>query len=318
MSLPSPSKVLHSATKVLNRLNKAPEYFSNGQKVSGRAWHEAQGLIYHKNNADEIAGEVAEKTLQIVDAVARKVNKARDEARGALDDCVGSAKKVCHELGRHAKRAIGGAVLQVSESGIPKKVAHHAKGAMSEVACQARGAVSVVAQGAEDAASNMRKSARNAASRVRGVARKLNSTGRDALSQLAAKIKSRKYEPRNYQYAEPARADSEKGHYQSHCVETLDVVAQQCRVDGDTGNAYKAFYDHAAYVAQQTRPQQTQQTHLISYAELLLIAQLVQSNMPRLHSHHLNNETAAFTTLVFDMRTQALSLRTQENQEARG
>ena len=196
-----------------------------------------------------------------------------------------------------------------------RDVGRHAKDAMGEVADQMLRAGSVVAQGAEEAASNLGKSTKNVGSRVLEGARQLDSAGRESLSQLAAKLKSRNYEPANYQYAEPARADNGQGGFQSNCVEALEGAAQQCRVDGDTGNAYKAVYDHATYLAQQTHPQQT---HLISYAELLMIADLVQRNISRLHSHHLNNETAAFTTLVFDMRTQALWLRTQENQEARG
>ncbi|NKI94436.1 hypothetical protein [Rhizobacter sp. SG703] len=204
MSLPSPRKVLHSATKVLNGLNKAPEYFSNGQKVSARAWHEAQGLVYHKSNADQIAGAVANKTLQIANAVVLKVNKARDQARGALDDYVGIADEACRDVIRHAEgfhlhkytsfakkagRDVGrqaksalGAYVEFADKAcrdvirldkyarFAKKagrdLGRHAKRVTHGAARQVVDAGGVVAQGAEDAASSVRKTARNAGSRL--------------------------------------------------------------------------------------------------------------------------------------------------------
>jgi phosphohistidine phosphatase SixA len=242
-----------------------------------------------------------------------RVDNTRHGAKAALNGYVGFLEKGCLQVTDHAEKA--GRDLKrhaMRFARVAKKavrdMGRHAGKVAHEAAVDAGG---VVVQGAEDAASIVRNSAKNSASRVRGVARKLNSTGRDSLSQLASKLKSRKYEPANYLYAEPARADSgEPG-----CVETLENAAQQCRVDGDTTKAYKAVYDYATYVDQQAL---SQQTYLINYAELLLIAEVVQSNISRLHSHHLTNQTAAFTTVIFDMHAQALRLPAQEDQEARG
>lgn len=246
MSLPSPRKVLHSATKVLNGLNKAPEYFSNGQKVSARAWHEAQGLVYHKSNADQIAGAVANKTLQIANAVVLKVNKARDQARGALDDYVGIADKACRYLGRHAKRVIHGAARQVVDAG------------------------GVVAQGAEDAASSVRKTARNAGSRlaegVRTLKKEIQPTRRREGGNPSDRRKSAVPAEEQTVFANLVKRDSgsskrpfglqlpEGFHYSEPTLTDagvpgeLKAVEDMCRIDGDTVVAYRNVYRLALYV----------------------------------------------------------------------
>jgi hypothetical protein len=236
--------------------------------------------VQHDVRPLQLAVEVAQKKVNGIVGMSKMFRKAVQHG------IVASTEKAIRDLGRHTKRIGYETTLRMIEAG------------------------GITAQGARAAADATGKVTKQVASQVERVASNLGSACRAALSQLATKIKSRQYEPESYRYVEPEGFYREASSFRSDCVRAFDDVGQQCKVDGDAKAAYETFYRHADYLSQET-----QQVYLVDHQDLLSMVQLCLDNLSTLSAHQADQDTAAFTTVIFNMREQVL--RWDPQQECR-